>query len=241
MPAYKQFFFISTLVVFLVKTMPAQAVEATIDASAPKQPITKLIFGGFMEPATTGVWSEMLSDRKFYNQITSNPPPATGRGGFGMRGPARRWMPVGGDAVVTMDKKDPYVNDWSPLVQLDVATPHGISQSGIALVGGRAYSGRVVLAGSPGAKIEVSLVWGPNPADRETITINTLTTISRVSRRRRSECSRSKAYLFCAGREEISCRPTTGATASATPTSAPRGGNWPGTAPNRTIWESTIS
>jgi alpha-L-arabinofuranosidase len=105
----------------------AQPVGATIDATRTGQPITKLIFGGFMEPAATGVWSEMLSDRKFFNEITSTPPPAAGRGGFGMRGPQRRWMPVGADSFVVMDKKDPYVGEWTPLVRLEAATPHGIS------------------------------------------------------------------------------------------------------------------
>jgi alpha-N-arabinofuranosidase len=33
----------------------------------------------------------------------------------------------------------------------------------------------VALAGTPGAKVSVSLVWGPNPADRETITVSALT------------------------------------------------------------------
>ncbi len=156
--------------------LPAQTkVAATIDSTKTGAPITRLVFGGFMEPATTGVWSEMLSDRKFYNAVTANPPPTTGRGGFGARGGGRRWMPVGGDAVVTMDKKAPYVGDWTPSVQLDATTQRGISQAGISLVGGRTYSGRVVLAGTQGAKVQVSLVWGQNPADRETITVNNLT------------------------------------------------------------------
>jgi alpha-N-arabinofuranosidase len=43
------------------------------------------------------------------------------------------------------------------------------------LKGGRAYSGRVILAGSPGARVAVSLVWGPNPADRQTVTVPPLT------------------------------------------------------------------
>ena len=170
-----KYYAISALLVLAACGLQAQSnVAVNIDAAKTGAPITRLIFGGFMEPATTVVWSEMLSDRKFYNAITANPPANTGRGGFGMRGPARRWMPVGGDAVVTMDRKDPYAGEWTPLVQLDVATPHGISQTGISLVGGRAYSGRVVLAGSPGAKVQVSLVWGPNAEDRETITINNL-------------------------------------------------------------------
>jgi alpha-L-arabinofuranosidase len=170
----KRLVLISTAILVLAQMAAAQAVEATVDATKTGQPITKLMFGGFMEPATTGVWSEMLSDRKFLNEITSNPAAPPARGGFGMRGPQRRWMPVGGDSVVVMDKKNPYVGDWTPLVSLEEQTSHGISQSGITLVGGRAYSGRVVLAGSPGVKVEVRLVWGPNAGDRETLKIDTL-------------------------------------------------------------------
>jgi len=170
----RQLFLVSVIIVLFAAKAAAQTVSATLDATRTGQPITKLIFGGFMEPATTGVWAEMLSDRKFFNEITSNPPSATGRGGFGMRGPQRRWMPVGADLFVSMDKKDPYVGEWAPLVRLESAAPHGISQSGIVLVGGRGYTGRVVLAGSPGVNVEVSLIWGPNAGDRQTITIRSL-------------------------------------------------------------------
>ena len=57
-------------------------------------------------------------------------------------------MPVGADEFVVMDSRNAYVGDWSPLIRLETAEPHGISQSGIALRAGRAYTGRVVLAGS---------------------------------------------------------------------------------------------
>ncbi len=166
---------VPTLIVLFAAISSAQSVPVTIDSARTGQPITKLIFGGFMEPATTGVWAEMLSDRKFFNEINSNPPPAAGRGGFGMRGPLRRWMPVGADSFVVMDKKNPYVGEWTPLIRLEATMPHGISQSGIVLVGGRTYAGRVVLAGNPGVKVEVSLIWGPNAGDRQAITISTLT------------------------------------------------------------------
>jgi alpha-L-arabinofuranosidase len=156
------------LVAVLLRTSAAQPVAVTIDASRTGPPITKLMFGGFMEPATTQVWAEMLSDRKFFNEINSKPAPAPS-GGFGRRGPQRRWMPVGADEFVAMDSSDVYVGEWSPRIRLETATPHGISQSGIALRAGRAYTGRAVLAGSSGAKVEVSLVWGPNPTDRQTI------------------------------------------------------------------------
>lgn len=151
----------------------AQPVTATIDATLTGQPITRLMFGGFMEPATTQVWAEMLSDRKFLNEISSKPAPAPS-GGFGRRGPQRPWMPVGGDAIVVMDRKNAYVGEWSPLIKVEASTPHGISQTGIVLRGGRAYTGRVILSGNPGARVSVSLVWGPNPGDRETVGVPTL-------------------------------------------------------------------
>ncbi|NLT65027.1 MAG: alpha-N-arabinofuranosidase [Acidobacteria bacterium] len=152
----------------------AEPVTATIDASRPGAPVTPLIFGGFMEPATTGVWAEMLADRKFLNEITSKEPPARS-GWLSFMGPARRWKPIGGDSVVEMDKKNPYVGEWSPRVRLEKEMPHGISQSGIVLVSGRTYTGRVILAGTPGARISVSLIWGANASDRQTIAINSLT------------------------------------------------------------------
>jgi alpha-N-arabinofuranosidase len=74
-----------------------------------------------------------------------------------------------------MDKKNPYVGEWSPLVRLEAGTAHGIAQSRIALVAGRTYTGRVILAGTLGAKVDVSLIWGPNSGDRQTITFRNLT------------------------------------------------------------------
>jgi alpha-N-arabinofuranosidase len=150
-------------------TAAAQPVAVRIDATRTAEPITPLVFGGFMEPATTGVWAEMLADRKFFSEITSKPAAPAPAAGFGRRGPRRRWLPVGPDEFVVMDKAAPFVGEWSPLVRLELASPHGVSQSGLVLQAGRAYTGRVALAGSPGARVSVSLVWGPNPGDRQTI------------------------------------------------------------------------
>ena len=60
-----------------------------------------------------------------------------------------------------MDKDHPYTGDHSPQIALDAATPHGVAQPGLALIKGKAYAGRVVLAGTAGARVRVSLVWGP--------------------------------------------------------------------------------
>jgi len=175
MHGWRQWFLLATLVAVLTGTAAAQPVAVTIDATRTAQPITKFVFGGFMEPATTRVWAEMLYDRKFFNEINSKPQPAPPAGGFGRRGPQPRWEPVGADKFVVMDGKNAYVGEWSPLIRLEAATPHGISQSGISLRAGRTYTGRIVLAGSPGVKVDVSLVWGPNPGDRQTISVRTLT------------------------------------------------------------------
>ena len=164
----------STLVFVLAGTVAAQPVAVSIDATKVAAPISRWVFGGFMEPATTFVWAEMLADRKFFAEVSSKPP-AVQTGGFGRRGPQRRWVPVGPDASVTMDRKNAYVGEWSPVVRLEASTSHGIDQAGLVLNGGRAYTGRVILSGSPGAKVAVSLVWGPAPADCQTVRVPPLT------------------------------------------------------------------
>ncbi len=153
----------------------AEPVAVRVDAGRTAPAISPLVFGGFMEPATTRVWAEMLADRKFFNRVTSQPDPKAVTGGFGRRGPQRRWRPIGPDAFVEMDAAHAFVGEWSPLVKLEGATPHGLGQSGLALQKGRAYVGRVALAGAAGAKVRVSLVWGPGPGERQTIAAPALT------------------------------------------------------------------
>jgi len=164
----------SFTLVLLAGTSAAEPVAARIDAARTGAPITPLVFGGFMEPATTRVWAEMLADRKFFNRVTSQPDPAAVTGGFGRRGPQPRWLPIGPDDSVVMDRAIAFVGEWSPLVRLEADVPHGIGQAGLALRAGRAYTGRVALAGSPGAKVSVSLAWGPGPGDRQTIPVPAL-------------------------------------------------------------------
>src|ERR1017187_8022929 len=134
---HRQWFLLAALAAALAGNAPAQSVTAGIDATRTAQPIAKLVFGGFMEPATTRVWAEMLYDRKFLIEINSKPQPAAPSGGFGRRGPQPRWMPVGADESITMDSRNPYVGEWSPLIRVDAAAVHGISQLGMALRAGR--------------------------------------------------------------------------------------------------------
>jgi alpha-N-arabinofuranosidase len=159
-------------------------IHATIDASKTGPPISKYLYGQFLEHGgdivNTGVWSEMLVDRKFFYPVAASaptPPPHMSNAGGNprqRRTPTRWWAPVGGDQAVSMDEKAPYTGEQSPLVKLEGKEPRGFSQSGIAVRKGQAYTGRIVLAGSPSAVIKVTLIWGKDASDRETVIIHAL-------------------------------------------------------------------
>lgn len=153
----------------------------TIDTQQTAEPVSKYEFGMFIEHIRTliyrSLWSEMLDDRKFYFPISSREPdaPVQQPGGSLRNMQFRKWRPVGPDEVVVMDKSQPFVGDQSPRVELDSATPHGIRQSGFALVKGKKYAGRIYLRGTPGAKVSVSLIWGEGERDRQAISLVALT------------------------------------------------------------------
>jgi alpha-N-arabinofuranosidase len=164
---------------------PAQPhpLSAAIDVSKTGATISKYIYGQFLEHGgdivNTGVWSEMLVDRKFFYPVAASaptPPPVVGNAGGNprfRRVPTRWWAPIGRD-VVTMDTKSPYTGDHSPLVKLDTKEPHGVSQSGITVRKDKVYTGRIVLAGSPGASVKVSLIWGTGVGERQAVVIRQL-------------------------------------------------------------------
>ncbi|MGA2251755.1 hypothetical protein [Terracidiphilus sp.] len=159
-------------------------VNATIDVSRTGAPISKNIYGQFLEHGgdivNNGIWSELLVDRKFFYPVAASapkPPPVMGNAAGNPRFnriPTRWWSPIGGDGVVIMDAKAPYTGDQSPLVKLAAKEPHGFKQSGIVVRKGNAYTGRIVLAGSPGAVVQITLTWGKEATDRQTITIRTV-------------------------------------------------------------------
>jgi alpha-L-arabinofuranosidase len=157
---------------------PPERIVANIDASKVSTPISKYEYGMFIEHLGSliyrSLWSEMLDDRKFYYPITSKEPEASAnaRTDSARRFLPRQWRPVGPDEIVVMDKDHPFVGEQSPRVELDPSTPHGIRQSGLALVKGRRYTGHIILRGTPGAKVEVVLMWGEGPSDRETVSFS---------------------------------------------------------------------
>jgi alpha-N-arabinofuranosidase len=144
----------------------------TIDTQQTSEPVSKYVFGSFIEHIGTliyrSMWSELLDDRKFYFPISSIDDQAPGRPqGNPMRQQLRKWRPVGPNEVVVMDTDQPFVGEHSPKIQLDASTPHGVRQSGFSLVGGKHYTGRIYLRGTPGTKVSVSLSWGSGANDKQ--------------------------------------------------------------------------
>ena len=152
---------------------PAANIELAIGAAKPGEPINPMIFGGYMEPATTMVWAEMLSDRKFAKPILpAEPAPREPFFFFFMGEPFR---PVGPVGTVEMDTVRPFVGKHSPRIKLAGSEPRGIQQSRLRVARGKSYVGRIYLAGDAGAKVVVRLVWGSGASDSQTINIPALT------------------------------------------------------------------
>jgi alpha-N-arabinofuranosidase len=137
----------------------------TIDAAKTGEPISKYIYGQFIEHLGRciygGIWAEMLEDRKFCYPVGAKESP---------------WKVIGPDGTVEMVKKDVLVGEHVPQVRLaEDGWLCGISQAGLGLRAGREYVGRIVLAGDrEAAPIEVRLIWGKGNPDVRTITIGKL-------------------------------------------------------------------
>jgi alpha-N-arabinofuranosidase len=142
----------------------------TVQTDKTAEPISKYIYGQFIEHLGRciygGIWAEILEDRKFYYPITDNFNPwgtATDRNWNA--GPykflnASPWKVIGPAGTVTMDTTNPYVGAHTPVIHLPGnGTESGISQDGLALVKGKEYTGRIILAADKeAAPVEVRFV-----------------------------------------------------------------------------------
>jgi len=135
--------------------------KVTIDTEKTGKPISKYIYGQFIEHLGRciyqGIWAEMLEDRKFFYAVGQGESP---------------WKPIDEAGLVKMDKVKPFTGAHTPRVTLAGKGPGGIVQGALALVAGKEYVGRVVLAGDPGAApINVSLIWSDGPDARQTLAV----------------------------------------------------------------------
>jgi alpha-N-arabinofuranosidase len=140
---------------------------AAIDAAKTGAPISKYIYGQFIEHLGRciyqGIWAEMLEDRKFYYPVGDKDSP---------------WKAVGDARNVRMNPIRPYVGVHAPEIRLrGNGEAGGIAQENLSVVKGKGYLGRIVLAADPGARpVRVSLAWGTGADDRQTIVLSDLTT-----------------------------------------------------------------
>ena len=138
--------------------------KAAIDAGKMGKPVSKYIYGQFIEHLGRciyqGIWAEMLEDRKFFWPVGQGESP---------------WKTVGEAGLVKMDTVTPFTGAHTPRVTLSGKGPGGIAQDGLALIAGKDYAGRVVLAGDAGAvPVAISLIWGDAPDARQTVALKAI-------------------------------------------------------------------
>ncbi|MEV4263476.1 hypothetical protein [Kribbella sp. NPDC049584] len=137
-------------------------IQAGIDVTKTSDPIQKYVYGAFIEHIGTlvydSLWSEVLSDRKFFYPVdTQNPS-------------MKKWRPVGTATAITMDTTTPYVGEQSAKVALSRSESRGIGQTGLGLAA-KGYVGRVVIAGDPGTHVVATLAWGDGPGQSQSVTL----------------------------------------------------------------------
>ena len=156
---------------------PSTTLTVSLDAADTGEPISPYVYGMFIEHQGRciygGIWAEILRDRKFYYPVNSYFP----YGLLGMGNQISPWRTVPFDTVVEMDTEHAWVGEHSPQITLDGVKPRGIAQDRLTLQQGKVYDGRVILAGDNAVTVEVSLVWGPGPADRQTFLLGQLSSV----------------------------------------------------------------
>jgi alpha-L-arabinofuranosidase len=154
-----------------------QTVTAVIDGGSKGAPIRAEIYGMFIEHAGNlleqGFRAELLDDRKFYFAVGQNPPTNLR---VGRRGAMRTWSVVGPASALRMDSVHAYASDHVPEIALAGSEPRGIRQGGVAIKADKEYTGRIVVAGDPGAVVTVSLVSGDGAASRRAVPLAPLST-----------------------------------------------------------------
>jgi alpha-N-arabinofuranosidase len=136
--------------------------QVTIETAKMLAPMRKYIYGQFIEHLGRciyqGIWAEMLEDRKFFYPVNS---------------PDSLWRTAGDPLSVWMNPIVAYAGVPAVEVRLKGnGQSGGISQGDLALIKGKAYTGRIVLTADPGAApVDVSLVWGDGPQDRQMVSI----------------------------------------------------------------------
>jgi alpha-N-arabinofuranosidase len=147
----------------------------TIDAGKTGEPISKFIYGQFIEHLGRciygGIWAEMLEDRKFYYPITAEYDPYRGTRAIPKNNPfaivgSSPWQIIGPADSVSMVKENSFVGEQTPLIK----PGGGIRQLDLGLVKNRKYVGYIYLKPQQqNTNVSVSLVWGDEPEQQDSV------------------------------------------------------------------------
>ena len=157
-----------------------KVLKIAVDTGRLKEPISKYIYGQFIEHLGRciygGIWAEMLEDRKFFFPVSENPDTPWKTTKKGAKVLARTpWKVIGADAHTVRKVKEKGKDAPETSLKIDIpgeSKPAGIYQKELALINGKDYTGRILLAGTPNAgPVKVSLVWGETKKARHTIEI----------------------------------------------------------------------
>ena len=143
------------------ETPKASKGQIIIEAGKTREPLSKYIYGQFIEHLGRciygGIWAEMLEDRKFFQEVDTASSP---------------WKSTDRSRPALMEKDHPFVGQHTPRL----TAPGGLVQGDLALRKGRSYVGRIWLAGdAAAAPVQVSLVWGSESGQRQTVIVGGLT------------------------------------------------------------------
>jgi alpha-L-arabinofuranosidase len=161
------------LVLVSRRVMPAPRI--TVEAGQERAPMSPHIYGQFIEHLGRciygGIWAEMLEDRKFYYPINPEYAPYTSlkESAFPVVG-ASPWEISGPAECVRMSTNQPFVGRHTPEIRSTAA----IRQHDLGVTEGKRYAGYAWVKAAEGqsARLEVSLVWGADSAQRQTVSLS---------------------------------------------------------------------
>jgi alpha-N-arabinofuranosidase len=153
------------------KAAPAEKPYITIDAGKLGEPVSKYVYGQFIEHLGRciygGIWAEMLEDRKFFYPVGAKESP---------------WKVVGPADAVKMVRENAFVGQHTPEISLDGGQPHGIIQNGLGVIEGKTYVGYIWVKGTQDAgPVRVGLAWGDGAQDRKVVDVKITDAYSRVT------------------------------------------------------------
>ena len=149
--------FITCCVTGAVEETASKSYAVTLEVNKIGEPISKYIYGQFIEHLGRciygGIWAEMLEDRKFYYSVGADESP---------------WQIIGNKNTIKMSTENSFVGEHTP----EISAPGGIVQDELGLIEAKEYVGRIWLKGASEIEaVDVSLIWGDGPQERQTITI----------------------------------------------------------------------